>query len=40
MAGLEGLTRALALGASPHASSVPVGLLASPTLTKLRSKRG
>lgn len=36
MAGLEGLTRARALGASPHASGVPVGLLASPTLTKPR----
>jgi hypothetical protein len=28
----EGLTRALALGASPHAYGVPVGLLASRTL--------
>jgi hypothetical protein len=26
-----GLTRARALGASPHACGVPVGLLASPT---------
>lgn len=29
MAGLEGLTRARALGASPHAFGVQVGLLAS-----------